>query len=143
MVNTWSAREQAAIITFFDSALQWSVSKRDANTQVWITAVAILFDDLSPWLARIGARDDVAGAWSMLWVAEWIGADYLKALPPFLEDRPAQVEQLRTWLGDPTSLARVEALKDRIGLTGPDGEDLTQLFDELMYWLYVCGSGQP
>jgi hypothetical protein len=34
----------------------------------------------------------------------------------------------------------VEAVRKRVGLVGPDGEDLTWLFEQVTYWLYVCGA---
>jgi hypothetical protein len=142
--QTWSAREREAIRAFFDSALQWSISHLRAATIVdLVTTVAILFDDLSPWLARIGARDDLPGVCAVLWLADWLAPYCLKARPrrpPSLKKRRAQVEQIQRWLGDATHLARVESLRDRSDLTGPDGEDLTFLFATATSWLHVYGS---
>jgi hypothetical protein len=51
------------------------------------------------------------------------------------------VEQIRRWLGDASRFAWVESIKDRVGLTDRDGEDLTWLFDQVTSWLHVYGSG--
>jgi len=98
-----------------------------------------VFEDLSPLLARIRERQDVAGVFALLWLAEFEGERSLKGgRRRRREGRRDQ--QLRRWLQDPASFAQVEALRKRVGLVAPDGEDLTWLFEQVTYWLLVCGA---
>jgi len=128
----WSSREQAAIHAFLAEFLEWCVAGRQAPTlMALVTALAILFDDLAPWLARIRAHQDVPGVCALLWIAESIVDD------AFLDNRGEQRAQIRAWLREPASLRQVDAVKDRVGLIGPDGEHLQWLFEGVAHWLTV------
>lgn len=131
----WSSREQAAIRGFLAEFLDWCVAGRQATRfQSLVTALAIMFDDLAPWLARVRAHQGVPGVFALLWIAEWVLDD------TFLEGRGAQRDQMRAWLRESASFAQVDAVRDTIGVVGPDGDDLRWLFEKVTHWLHVRGA---
>ncbi len=139
----WPEPEQSAVEAFLVAFFEASLSKRAAVFLDMMTAVELLFDDLSPWLARIRAREDVAGVWALRWLAEGRGAGLLRKNDrprPFLEKQIDQEGQLLAWLREPASLAQVESLRRCVGLTSPEGEDLKWLYEETTYWLHICGA---
>jgi len=140
----WSSREQAAIRAFLAEYLEWSISGRRSSTfEALVTALAILFDDLEPWLAQIRSHQDVQGVFALLWLAHGEGHRLLqgnRCARPFLESREAQGEQLLAWLRDSRSFAQVNTVKNAVGLVAPDGEDLHWLFEQVTHWLQVCAA---
>ena len=133
----WLQPEQRAIEAFLVAWFEASLSKRAPVFLHMMTAVAILFDDLSPWLIRIRVREDVAGVWALRWLAEGEGARLLRKND---RKRIDQEGQLLGWLREPASFAQVESLRKCVGLTSPEGEDLKWLYEETTYWLHVCGA---
>lgn len=139
----WPKPEQSVVEAFLVAFFEASLSKRAAVFLYMMTAVEILFDDLSPWLTRIRVREDVAGVWALRWLAEGRGTGLLRKNDrpqPFLEKRIDQESQLLGWLREPASLAQVESLRKCVGLISPEGEDLKWLYEETTYWLHVCGA---
>jgi len=136
--KTWSTREQEAVRKFLVTWFDCLLSRRNAPEMLaLVTDFGTVFDDLSPLLARVREREDVAGVFALLWLAESEGERWLKSKRQRHRDDQGQ---LRRWLQDSASFAQVEALRKRVGLVAPDGEDLRWLFEQVTYWLYVCGA---
>jgi len=139
----WPEREREAIRAFLEAYLEQCLGACQVATVLdLVTSLAMLFDDLAPWLGRIRGHRDVAGLLTLLRLAEAEGSRLLRKEvrpTPFLEGREAQEDQLLAWLREPASFAQLDAVRAAVGPVGPDGKDLGWAYEGAAYWLHACG----
>lgn len=110
---TWPHQEQQAVRAFlmawWSDSLGQSGYRADRAYGV-LASIALAEDDLLPYLScwdthpALSATDQVASLFAYMWDEE----DNVVRHNPFLRERPAQAEQIRSWLFRQTTLQRLE-----------------------------------